>query len=81
MLKNLHRQPDDPIIELAMLAKADPSPNVVDLSVGVYKDPEGHTSIMEAVRQAEPRRLQKEETREPIRALLVTLVSMKPLGI
>ena len=63
MLKNLHRQPDDPIIELAMLAKADPSPNVVDLSVGVYKDSQGQTSIMDAVRQAEPRRLQKEDTR------------------
>ena len=63
MLDRLRQQPDDPIIELLMKAKADPSPNVVDLSAGVFKDEEGNTPILDAVRLAEPRRLQNENTR------------------
>ena len=63
MLDRLQQQPDDPIIELLMKARVDPSPNVVDLSAGVYKDEAGHTPILDAVRQAEPRRLQNENTR------------------
>ncbi|MEQ9566959.1 MAG: aminotransferase class I/II-fold pyridoxal phosphate-dependent enzyme, partial [Pseudomonadales bacterium] len=63
MLDRLQQQPDDPIIELLMKARVDPSPNVVDLSAGVYKDEAGHTPILDAVRQAEPRRLQNESTR------------------
>lgn len=63
MLDRLQQQPDDPIIELLMKARADLSPNVVDLSAGVYKDEAGHTPILDAVRQAEPRRLQNESTR------------------
>jgi len=63
MLDRLQQQPDDPIIELLMKAKADTSPNVVDLSAGVFKDEEGNTPILDAVREAEPRRLQSENTR------------------
>jgi aspartate aminotransferase len=63
MLDRLQQQPDDPIIELLMKANADPSPNVVDLSAGVYKDEAGNTPILDAVRQAEPRRLESEHTR------------------
>ena len=63
MFYELKQQPDDPIIALATKAKADPSPNVVDLGVGVFKDPQGRTPIMDAVRMAEPHRLEKENTR------------------
>lgn len=63
MLHSLHQQPGDPILELMMRARADSSPNVVDLSAGVFKDPQGHTPIMDAVLKAEPRRLEKEDTR------------------
>ena len=63
MLDNLKQKPDDPIIELLMRARADTSPNVVDLSAGVFKDQQGHTPILEAVKKAEPRRLQNENTR------------------
>lgn len=63
MLDKLSQLPGDPIIELLMLAKADPSPNVVDLSAGVFKDEQGHTPMMEAVKLAEPRRLVTENSR------------------
>jgi len=63
MLDRLSQLPGDPIIELLMRANADPSPNVVDLSAGVFKDELGRTPIMEAVKQAEPRRLLNENTR------------------
>lgn len=63
MLDNLRQKPGDPIIELLMMASADPSPNVVDLSAGVFKDEQGQTPIMQAVKLAEPRRLQNENSR------------------
>ena len=63
MLDQLQQKPDDPIIELAMRARNDPSPNVVDLSVGVFKDEQGETPMIDAIRIAEPRRLARENTR------------------
>lgn len=63
MLDKLPQQPADPIIELSMRCRSDTSASAMDLSVGVFKDPQGHTPIMQAVRIAEPRRLAMEDTR------------------
>ncbi|MBC6428209.1 MAG: aspartate/tyrosine/aromatic aminotransferase [Cellvibrionales bacterium] len=63
MFERLRPQPTDPIIELFLRAQADPAPHKVDLSAGVYKDEQGATPILQAVRRAEPRRLQNEDSR------------------
>lgn len=55
--------PDDPILELMVQAAADLNPDKVDLSAGVYKNDAGKTPILEAVKQAEVRRQQKEDTK------------------
>lgn len=63
MFDHLKKQPNDPILQLTIMANADPSPNVVDLGAGVFKNPQGQTPILDAVRIAEPRRLAMEDTR------------------
>jgi len=55
MLENLTPQPPDKIIALMGLFKADPRENKLDLGVGVYKDKDGNTPIMRAVKTAEAR--------------------------
>ncbi len=64
MFEKLREKPDDPIIQLFLQAEADPSPNVVDLTAGVYKNESGQTPVLDAVRAAEPRRLVSEDTRK-----------------
>jgi len=60
MLTNLQTQPADKILQLMQLYRADPRPVKIDLGVGVYKDATGHTPIMRAVKAAE-RKLWDEE--------------------
>jgi aromatic-amino-acid transaminase len=55
MLETLAPQPADKIIELMGLFAADPRGDKLDLGVGVYKDGEGHTPVMRAVKAAEAR--------------------------
>lgn len=60
---SLSQKPDDPILALLLEARNDPSPNVVDLSAGVYKTEDGNTPIFHAIKQAEGRRVQTEITK------------------
>jgi aspartate aminotransferase len=53
----------DKIIALIGMFKDDPRKNKVDLGVGVYKDPEGRTPIMRAVRAAEKRLYDEQSTK------------------
>ncbi|WP_069301205.1 aromatic amino acid transaminase [Neptunicoccus sediminis] len=53
MLENLTQQPPDKIIMLSGMFRADPRPEKIDLGVGVYKDANGNTPIMRAVKKAE----------------------------
>jgi len=53
MLENLTPQPPDKIIMLAGMFRADTRDNKIDLGVGVYKNAEGLTPIMRAVKKAE----------------------------
>jgi aromatic-amino-acid transaminase len=55
MLETLDHQPTDKIIELIALFAADPREGKIDLGVGVYKDAEGRTPVMRAVKTAEAR--------------------------
>lgn len=61
MLTNLTAQPADKIMALMDQYRADPRPTKVDLGVGVYKNAEGVTPVMRAVKAAE-KRLWDEQT-------------------
>lgn len=69
MLNNLATQPEDKILGLSKLFRADPRDTKIDLGVGVYKDANGNTPIMAAVKQAE-KRLWSEETTKAYTALI-----------
>ncbi len=53
MLEHLKDHPADKILELMQLYREDPRAEKVDLGVGVYKDAEGRTPVMRAVKAAE----------------------------
>lgn len=53
MLSNLKPQPADKILELMGQYRADTRQGKIDLGVGVYKDATGHTPVMRAVKAAE----------------------------
>jgi aspartate aminotransferase len=55
MFETLQPAAPDKILALIGMFRDDPRPNKVDLGVGVYKDPEGRTTVMRAVRGAEQR--------------------------
>ena len=49
MFENLERLPADPILGLSATCAADPNPDKVDLTVGVYKDESGQTPVFAAI--------------------------------
>ncbi|QXT39907.1 aromatic amino acid transaminase [Gymnodinialimonas ceratoperidinii] len=53
MFEDLKAPEADKILRLMAMFAADPRPGKVDLGVGVYRDPQGQTPVMEAVRRAE----------------------------
>ena len=53
MLDQLPRLPDDPILGLAAACRADPNPDKVDLTVGIYMNEEGVCPVFGAVREAQ----------------------------
>lgn len=63
MFELLKAMPADPILGLLTQYRADSHPNKVDLGVGVYKDPKGHTPILDCVKVAEQRRTDTEDTK------------------
>ncbi|AZO23913.1 aspartate/tyrosine/aromatic aminotransferase [Mesorhizobium sp. M1E.F.Ca.ET.045.02.1.1] len=63
MFENLQPAPSDKILALIGLYRADTRPGKVDLGVGVYKDRDGKTPVMRAVREAEKRLLASQDTK------------------
>ncbi len=63
MLSDLTPQPADKILELMQLYRDDPREGKVDLGVGVYKDADGRTPVMRAVKAAERRLVETQETK------------------
>ena len=63
MFDQLQPVPTDPILGLMAEYKADTNPKKVDLSVGVYKDEQGNTPVLQAVKQAEAFRLKNEQSK------------------
>lgn len=63
MFETLTREADDPLLALTPLFRADPNPAKVDLGVGVYRDEFGKTPVFRAVKQAEARLVETQETK------------------
>ncbi|KFZ38398.1 aromatic amino acid aminotransferase [Shewanella mangrovi] len=63
MFNALNPMPADPILGLMAQFREDPRTDKVDLGVGVYKDPEGHTPILACVKTAERIRTETETTK------------------
>lgn len=53
MLSHLSTPALDPILSLSVAFRQDPRPEKVDLGIGVYKNSQGETPIMQAVQQAQ----------------------------
>ncbi|WP_224824050.1 amino acid aminotransferase [Cognatishimia sp. MH4019] len=63
MLTQLKDQPADKILALVQAFKDDPRKDKIDLGVGVYKDADGKTPIMRAVKKAEKQLWEQEQTK------------------
>ena len=53
MFSQLKPLPTDPILGLMAAFKADTNDKKIDLGVGVYKDEQGQTPVLKAVKKAE----------------------------
>ncbi|WP_037312953.1 aromatic amino acid transaminase [Ruegeria halocynthiae] len=63
MFEHLKPQPADKILALMQAYREDPRDQKIDLGVGVYKNAEGVTPVMRAVKAAEKRILEEQETK------------------
>ncbi|WP_170372515.1 aromatic amino acid transaminase [Ruegeria arenilitoris] len=63
MFENLKPQPADKILALMQMYREDPREQKIDLGVGVYKDANGVTPVMRAVKAAEHRIWEEQQTK------------------
>lgn len=63
MFENLTAQPADKILALMQAFKDDPRDHKIDLGVGVYKNADGVTPVMRAVKAAEHRLWEEQESK------------------
>ncbi|MFG6590077.1 aromatic amino acid transaminase [Sulfitobacter sp. 1A12157] len=63
MFETLKAQPADKILALVQAYREDPRDTKIDLGVGVYKDASGNTPVMRAVKAAEQRIWENQETK------------------
>ena len=63
MLEHLKPQPADKILMLMQTFREDPRTDKIDLGVGVYKDPTGLTPVMRAVKAAEKKIWESQNTK------------------
>ncbi|MEL7580036.1 amino acid aminotransferase [Pseudoalteromonas sp. D15MCD-2] len=66
MFSELKPLPTDPILGLMAAFKQDTNPKKIDLGVGVYKDEQGNTPVLKAVKKAEAFRLDNETSKSYI---------------
>ncbi|SFB90810.1 aspartate aminotransferase [Marinospirillum celere] len=66
MFEHLKAKPADPILRLMQEFREDSHPQKVDLGVGVYKDEQGHTPLMQAVDRAQRILVESELTKSYI---------------
>ncbi|WP_050927919.1 aromatic amino acid transaminase [Aestuariivita boseongensis] len=63
MFDRLKAQPADKILALMQMYREDPRDQKIDLGVGVYKNAEGVTPVMRAIKAAEHRLWEEQETK------------------
>ncbi len=63
MFEKLEFQPPDAILGIMALFRADPAPNKVDLSVGVFQDEAGRTPVLRCVKRAERRIIEAQDSK------------------
>lgn len=63
MFESLKPAAVDPILGLMAAFREDPRDNKIDLGVGVYQDDRGRTPVMEAVKRAESKLMELEQTK------------------
>jgi len=63
MFENIVAAPADPILGLGEAFKSETRSNKINLGIGVYKDAKGNTPIVKAVKEAERRLLEQENTK------------------
>ena len=68
MFERLDRLPPDPILGLMAAFRADNDPRKVDLGVGVYRNDQGDTPVLQAVRKAEQAVLARQATKSYVAA-------------
>jgi aromatic-amino-acid transaminase len=56
-------QPADPLLALIGAFRGDPRENKIDVGVGIYRDSEGRTPVLHAVKEAERRLLERQVTK------------------
>lgn len=66
MFQSIERRPPDPILGLSTLFKKDTNPNKIDLGVGVYKDENGNTPVVSAIKKAEQKLWETEDSKSYI---------------
>lgn len=63
MFDSITPAPPDPILGLAEAFNQDGRPEKINLTIGVYRDGEGKTPVLESVKEAERRLLESESTK------------------
>ena len=63
MLERLDQQPPDALLALIKLYEADDRPDKIDLGVGVYRTGDGATPVFSAIKQAERRLVEEQDTK------------------
>lgn len=66
MFQSIERRPPDPILGLTAAFKKDSNPNKVDLGAGVYKNESGNTPIVSAIKKAEKKLWETEDSKSYI---------------
>jgi len=63
MLDTLAPRPPDPLLKIIKMFREDPRTHKIDLGVGVYRDENGVTPIMKAIKEAERRLVREQKTK------------------
>ena len=63
MFESIQAAPADPILGLTEAFKADPNPKKINLSVGVYQDASGKTPVLESIKRAAQKVVEKQASK------------------
>lgn len=63
MIEDLEVRPPDPLLKIIKMFREDPRSDKIDLGVGVFRDDNGATPVMKAVKEAERRLVAEQPTK------------------